>query len=142
MGGCTARCFLLLRESQSLLNGRNVIRGRPSEPFQVVVLDVVSQRHLPRFLLMIVQLAELDRVHTQLASHLHLGVGEVMALSRVDPLLHFGVRLSFLRHPIRLASIYLIAGKDRPQTDHLLLARVSACLERWRSSRAPACGPV
>ena len=110
---CTPRFFLLLRETQSLLNGRNVIRRRLSEPFQVEVLDVLSQRHFPRFLLMIVQLAELDRVHTQLPSHLDLGVGEVMALSRAAPLLHLGVRLSFLRHSIRLASIYLITGEDR-----------------------------
>src|SRR3981081_1886755 len=63
---------------------------------------------------MIVQLAELHRVHPQLASHLHLGVGEVIALSRVDPPLHLLVRLSFLRHAIRLASIYFIGGKGRP----------------------------
>src|SRR6516164_5755032 len=80
--GCTPRLFLLLRETPSLLNGRNVIRGRLSEPFQVEVLDVLSQRHFPRFLLMIVQLAELDRVHTQLASHLHLGVGGDGAFAR------------------------------------------------------------
>src|SRR5271169_1277561 len=63
---------------------------------------------------MIVELAELLRVHTQLASHLHLGVGEVMALARVDPLLHLLVRLSFLRHEIRLAALHLIRGKGPP----------------------------
>ena len=114
---CTPSFLLLLREAPSLLDRRNIIRRGLSETFQVQVLDIVSERHLPGFLLMIVQLAELHRVHTQLARHLHLGVGEVMALSRIDPLLHLVVWLSFLRHAIspRFHLFYFIRGRGRPR---------------------------
>ena len=60
---------------------------------------------------MIVQLAELHRVHTQLAGHLHLGVGEVMTPSHVDPLLHLLVRLSFLRPPFASLPVYSFQEK-------------------------------
>jgi hypothetical protein len=49
------------------------------------VLDELRERHLPGFLLVIVELAELLRVHAELARHLHVGVREAMALARLDP---------------------------------------------------------
>ena len=47
----------------------------------------------------VVKLAELLRVHAQLARHLHLGVREVMALAHVDPdLKPLGIRLPDMAH--------------------------------------------
>src|SRR4030067_1067037 len=60
------------------------------------MLVVRPQRHLPRFLPVVVELAELLRIHPKLASHLDVGMRQVMALPRVDPRLHLPVRLLFL----------------------------------------------
>src|SRR5271169_3678295 len=70
---------------------------------------------------MIAQLAELHRVHPQLASHLHLGVGGVIVLSRLDPPLYLLVQLSFLRHALRFASI--ISFKENAVLVILVLTR-------------------
>jgi len=56
-----------------------------AEALAVQVLDERRQRRLPGFLTVVVELAELVGVHTQLARHLDLYVREMMTLARVDP---------------------------------------------------------
>src|SRR3990172_5835266 len=65
------------------------------------MLDVLPQRHLPRFLPVVVELAELLRIHPQLASHPDVGMRQVVAISRLDPRLHLPVHLHFFPgHPL------------------------------------------
>jgi hypothetical protein len=67
------------------------------------VLNELPQRHFPGFLTVVVLLAELFRVHPQLASHLDMGVGQVVTPPRVDPGLHLLIRFLFLfSHSIHL----------------------------------------
>src|SRR5262249_47628090 len=87
--------FLFLRcfASASRLDRQNCIWGSLAEPFSVELFDKLRQGQLPRFLLVIIDLAQLRRVHPQFAGHLDLGVRQVVALSRLDPCLHLLSRL-------------------------------------------------
>ena len=49
------------------------------------MLDELRQGSLPVFLIVIVELAELLRVHPELAGHLDVRVRQVVALSCLDP---------------------------------------------------------
>jgi hypothetical protein len=87
---------LNLLAADLVLDGQNYIWSFLAEPLEVEVLDVLPERHLLRLLVVVVQPAELLRVHPQLASHLDLGVRQVAAPTRVYPSLHLLVRLLFL----------------------------------------------
>ena len=67
------------------LDGHHDLRPNPAEPLGVQVLDELGQRNLPRLLPVVVQRAELGRVQPKLAGHLHVGVGEPVPCSCVDP---------------------------------------------------------
>src|SRR3990170_3758134 len=93
--------FLLTFETQPIFDGQNGAGARPADPFEVEMLDVLPQRHLPRFLPVVVELAELLRVHPELASHLDLSMRKVVALPRLDPRLHLPVHFHFFPgHPL------------------------------------------
>jgi hypothetical protein len=47
-----------------------------------------SRNGTPWLLPVIIQLAEFFRIHSQLAFHLNFGMGQTVALSRIDPCLH------------------------------------------------------
>src|SRR5215475_9732733 len=53
-----------------------------SEVLQVETFNEQGQRRLPGLLAMIVDLAELSRVHSQLPRHLHMRMREAMAFAR------------------------------------------------------------
>src|SRR5437016_11078016 len=59
--------------------------GSSAEPLAVEFFDELRQRRFPGFLLVIVNFAQLRRLHSQLAGHLRLGVRQVMALPRLIP---------------------------------------------------------
>jgi hypothetical protein len=59
-----------------------------AEPLEVELFDELRQGQLPRFLLVVIDLAQLRRVHPQFASHVDLGVRQMVTLSRLDPRLH------------------------------------------------------
>jgi hypothetical protein len=89
--------LVFLVETDFLLEGQNIFRALPVEALAVKMLDVVPERHLPRFLIVVIQLAELGRIHPQLPRHLHLSMRETVPVARVDPDPHLLVRF-FLRH--------------------------------------------
>ncbi len=76
---------LLFLHAGPFLYGDGDVRTALAKPFEVQVLDERRQGQLPGFLPVVVELAELLRVHAQFARHLHLGVREVMPRPRVDP---------------------------------------------------------
>ena len=67
-----------------MFDGQNYIWLFLAKALEVQVLDVLPERHLPRLLVVVVQPAELPGVHSQLASHLDLGVRQVVALTRIE----------------------------------------------------------
>jgi len=56
------------------IDGWNHIRSFLAELFEVEMLDVLWERHLPWLLIVVVQLAELLGIYPQLAGHLDLDV--------------------------------------------------------------------
>ena len=88
--------FSLLFSTDSILDGHHTVRTVLAEPFAVEVLDELLERHFPGLLMVVGLLAELFRVHPQLASHLDMGVGQVVTLPRVDPCLHLLIGFLFL----------------------------------------------
>jgi hypothetical protein len=75
-----------------LLNWRHYLRLPPPEPLEVKLPDELPERQFPRFLLVVVQLAQSSGVHPQLTGHLHLGVRQVVTLPRLDPILYFALQ--------------------------------------------------
>src|SRR5215468_4686678 len=73
--------------SRAILDRHHALGPLPAEPLPVQVLDELRQRRLPRLLIMVVELAELPRVHPELARHLHLRVRQPEPLPRLDPVL-------------------------------------------------------
>ena len=73
--------------ASAFLEGYDALRRVTAEPLEVERLDELRERRLPPLLSVIVELAELPRIHTQLTRDLHLRVREVMALPRCDPVL-------------------------------------------------------
>ena len=97
--------FLLCLPSASLLDRQNGFWGRLAEPFGVKLFDKLRQGQLPRLLLVVIDLAQLRRVHPQFAGHLDLGVRQMVALSRLDPCLHLlSGLLRLLGHTIIIPS--------------------------------------
>src|ERR1700730_5716927 len=68
-----------------LHEAHDLVRLRLPEPLEIDGLDEARQRRLPRFLAMIVDLAELPRVHSELARHLDMRLREAVSLLRLDP---------------------------------------------------------
>jgi hypothetical protein len=68
-----------------------------SETLEVEVLDILLERHLPWFLVIVVQLAELSWIHSQFACHLDLSVRQTVSLARLNPCLHFLIWLFWQR---------------------------------------------
>jgi len=62
------------RAADFFLDRRNLFRSFLSETLEVEVLDVLPERHLPRLLIVVVQLAELFGIHPELAGHLNMGM--------------------------------------------------------------------
>ncbi len=56
------------------IDGWNHIRSFHAELFEVEMLDVLWERHLPWLLIVVAQLAELLGIYDQLAGHLDLDV--------------------------------------------------------------------
>ena len=66
------------------------------ESLEIEVLDILAQWHLPWFLVVIVQLAQLFGIHSQFAGHLDLGMGQTVLLPSINPRLHSVVGLPTL----------------------------------------------
>jgi hypothetical protein len=68
--------FLLLRcfEAASLLDRQNCFWASLAESLEVELFDKLRQGQLPRLPLVIIDLAQLSRVHPQFAGHVDLGV--------------------------------------------------------------------
>jgi len=99
----TQLCFTLahlslLFSADSIFDRRHSVGSVLAEPFEVEVFYELPERHFPGLLTVVVLLAELFRVHSQLASHLDMSVRKVVTLPRVDPSLHFLIRLLLLCH--------------------------------------------
>lgn len=89
---------------RDLLDGHDVIRPLFAETLEIEVRDERRQRQLPRFLAVIVKLAELFRIHAQLERHLHVGVGQMESPARLDPGHEFiGDERSLVRHGLAAA---------------------------------------
>ena len=91
-----SECFFLLIAADLLLDGQDDIRSILAKPRGAEVLDELRERRLPGLLIVIVLLAELLRVHSQLAGHLDVGVRQMMAPARIYPGLQLLVGLLFL----------------------------------------------
>jgi|ERR1700730_7920750 len=88
-------------EPASLLDGHAVFESSFAEALEIELLDELWQWQLPRFLLVVIDLAQFRRVQPKLSGHLYLAVRQVVASSRIDPRLHFLIRLfDFLRHTL------------------------------------------
>ena len=96
--------LLLLVATDSLLDGQHDIRALLAEPRAVARLNVLRERHLLRLLVVVVHLAELGRIHAQLARHLDLGMGKTMPLASVYPGLQLLARL-LLGHAMHLTLV-------------------------------------
>ena len=66
-------CFFLPIATDPLFDTQDDVWSVLPKPLGVEVLDELGERHLPGLLTVIVQLAELLRVHSQLAGHLDVG---------------------------------------------------------------------
>jgi len=75
----------LLLLTGALLDRQDDFGPRASEPLPVQVFDEERERELPALLAVVVESAELLRVHAKLTRHLHVSVGKVMPLSGIDP---------------------------------------------------------
>ena len=60
-------------------------------------LDEAGQRQLPGLLIGVIELAEFPGVHAELASHLHMGVREMVSLACRDPFLQASICARGLR---------------------------------------------
>ena len=96
--------FLLLVATDSLLDGQHDIWAFLAEPLAVEMLNILREWHLPRLLVVVVHLAELGRIHSQLARHLDLGMGKTMPLASVYPGLQLLARL-LLGHAMHLTLV-------------------------------------
>jgi len=65
---------------------------------EVEAPDELPKRHLPRFLVMIVQLAEFLGIHSQFPGHLDFGMGQTVPLPRIYPCLHSVIGFSWTFH--------------------------------------------
>lgn len=104
------------------LNGHHYVGTLLAEAFEIQVLDIVSKRHLPRFLIVVVQFAQLFWIHSKFTRHLDLGVGKPVALTGIDPGLHFLVwfllfghleYLKYGRHNCTMVSAFSPFGLER-----------------------------
>lgn len=86
----------LLSSADPILDGHGIVGPRLAEPLEVEMLNELPERHLPGFLAVVVDLSELLWIHPQLASHLDMTVGQVVAPSRIDPSLHLLIRFLLL----------------------------------------------
>ncbi len=77
--------LLALRLEGALLDGAHLLWPLLAESAPVAILDEDRQGRLPRLLPVIVDPAELARVHSQLARHLHLRVRQPVPPPRLDP---------------------------------------------------------
>jgi hypothetical protein len=85
----------------SLLDRLDVVGSRFAETLEIELLDERGQWQFPRLLLVVIDLAQFRRVQPKLSGHLYLAVRQVVASSRIDPRLHFLIRLfDFLRHTL------------------------------------------
>ena len=99
------------------LNGPHIFRPLFAEPLKIVVLYEYRQRRLPKFLFMVIQFAEFLRIHPKFASHLNLGMGKLVSLPRINPLLVFGRKIFPFRHIYSQLSIHPggeVSGKRSP----------------------------
>src|SRR4029453_5568617 len=106
VGFCAGAALCLLARGSLGLLGAGLLfhrhhdfRSLPSEALAVEVFDELRQRRLPWLLAVVVELAELLRVHPELACHLHVRMREVEALPCLDPILEV-VRARSLRHEL------------------------------------------
>jgi hypothetical protein len=76
-----------------LLDRHYDLRPLPAKPLGVETFNEQRQRRFPGFLAVVIDFAELPRVHPKFASHLDVGVREVMAAARFDPLLEVVCKL-------------------------------------------------
>lgn len=56
-----------------------------AETVLVELLNELRERHLPRFLIVVVELAQLRRVQAKFTSHLHVGVGQTVTFPCLNP---------------------------------------------------------
>src|SRR5271169_750188 len=74
-----------LSQTKQFLHRKDPVRAVLAEPLEVEIFDEYGQGNLPRFLLVVVDLAELPRVHPQFPSHLDVGMRQVVASASIDP---------------------------------------------------------
>ena len=88
-----------LFQTKQFLHRKDPVRAVLAEPLEVEIFDEYRQGSLPRLLLVVVDLAELLRVHPQFPSHLDVGMRQVVASTSIDPGLYCRIGLvCFLGH--------------------------------------------
>ena len=93
----SVRCFLCHLEACSLLQRNNHVRTFFPEAAEILLFDELREWQFPGFMPVVIELAKGLGVHAQLSRHLHLRMGEMESLPRLDPdLKTFGN--SFTRH--------------------------------------------
>lgn len=79
------RAAFLSQKTGALLYGIPHVRSVFAKVLAVERFDKDRQRQLPRLLVGVIELTESVGVHSKLASHLHVSVGKMMALTCSDP---------------------------------------------------------
>ena len=90
---CSALFFLPSGIAQHLFDGTYNVGPSPVEVLEVQLFDELGQRQLPGLLPSVGQAAKLLLAQPQLPGHLDMGMGEPVALPRLDPGL---VRLRYI----------------------------------------------
>ncbi len=84
----------------TFLNGMHNIWTILTKALSVKRFDEGWQGQLPRFLVVVIELAEFLGVHTELARHLHMSVRQAVALTCRDPCLQVIGNTSRLRRHV------------------------------------------
>src|SRR5208282_2076129 len=90
-------CLLLFQKMGAFLNGMHHIGTILAEALSVERFDEGTQRQLPRSLVGVIELAKFPGIHAEFACHLHMRVGEAVALTCCDPYLQVIGNTSRLR---------------------------------------------
>jgi hypothetical protein len=80
---CAALRLLRLVARRDLFEGKDRDRTFATKPLEIEARDELGQRRLPRLLPVIIEFAELVRVHAQFARHLQVRVRKAVTPARL-----------------------------------------------------------